>query len=545
MKLLKLSLLLTFLFAFCAAAHAEVVGRVLIAAGDTSLIRNNRELRVAVGSPVEYQDTLKTGPASNMQVRFTDESIVSLRDQSLLKIDEYKFTGKQDGLEKVFFNLVKGGFRTITGLIGRVNKTNYGVKTATATIGIRGTNFALLLCTAGSCGVAAKDGVYGGVSGGIIAAINNTGEYQFGSGDYFYAPSMDSPVKKLIGPPGFFADHLAGQKRGVKPSFGTGDEQTQNGGYASDGSPNFYSVLFARLVLPPPPPVYVLTQPPVYVVTENTRANGDPCVLPGSSPCLVPGIPITTSGGPVGSAGPVGPVVLELAWATNTINTEAVQAIRPPDDLDFSGSQMKFYSVSSTSQGGDLGSGTVADQGSDPVGNMVWGRWVAGSPTPITVTDINSATVSNPASGVPYIYGSPATSVPSSGTMPFTYAGGPRPVDANGVVGTIISGGSLSVDFLLRTVNMATPLQFSIGPVNYNMNTLSANYPSATQPQITGTLTGTCSGGNCFSSSTADGPVKAHFTRGTAPGLGIALATVITSSAPNVALAAGYKCPSC
>jgi len=124
MKTFKTSLLLTALFALTTAAHAEIVGRVLMTAGDTSVIRDSRELRVAVGFPVEGKDTLRTGPASNMQIRFTDESIVSMRDQSLLKIDEYQFTGKQDGLEKAFFNLLKGGFRTITGVIGRVKKTN-------------------------------------------------------------------------------------------------------------------------------------------------------------------------------------------------------------------------------------------------------------------------------------------------------------------------------------------------------------------------------------------------------------------------------------
>jgi hypothetical protein len=267
MKLFNLSLLLTIVFALgTAAAHAEVVGRVLMAAGDTSVIRDSRELRVAVGFPVEGKDTLRTGSASNMQVRFTDESIVSMRDQSLLKIDEYQFTGKQDGAEKAFFNLLKGGFRTITGLIGRVNKTNYGVKTATATIGIRGTNFALLHCTAGSCGAAAKDGLYGGVSGGIIAATNNTGEYQFGSGDYFYVPSEDAPAQKLIGPPGFLADHLTGQGHveGQQAAF-AGNERSQNSGAASDSRPNS--------VTPPPPQQS-------FVVTENKNPNGGPDVIP-------------------------------------------------------------------------------------------------------------------------------------------------------------------------------------------------------------------------------------------------------------------------
>jgi hypothetical protein len=101
------------------------------------------------------------------------------------------------------------------------------------------------------------------------------------------------------------------------------------------------------------------------------------------------------------------------------------------------------------------------------------------------------------------------------------------------------------VDFLARNVSMASPLQFNMGPVNYNMNTLNASYPSVTQPQITGNLSGTCSGGTCATTAAATGPVSAHFTGATGAGLGIALATVITSPAPSVALAVGYKCPTC
>jgi hypothetical protein len=529
MKLLKLSLLLTILFSFCAAAHAEVVGRVLIAAGDTSVIRHNQELRIAVGSPVEDQDTLKTGPASNMQVRFTDESVVSLRDQSLLKIDEYKFTGKQDGMEKAFFNLVKGGFRTITGLIGKVNKTNYGVKTATATIGIRGTHFALLYCSEGNCGVAAKNGLYGGVSGGIIAAKNRTGEYQYGSGDYFFVPSEDEPAKKLIGPPDFLADHLTGQGRvaGRRVAF-AGNERSENGGLDSDGRPN-------KLIPPPPKKAFI--------VTEELCANGFPCVLSPSS--------VTST--PPAVLPPANTNALELAWAAGSI-TDVVQAVEANGDtITLSGSQMVAYSVPAISplHNGDLGSGSVVEQGSTSVGNMFWGRWVPDITIP-PCPNPNSC-VTNSLGGftasVPYIFGALATSVPTSGTVTFAFAGGPSPVDGSGTPGTITSGGSLSVDFLNRNVSMASPLQFNVGGLSYNMTTLvGPPYPaSPAQPIITGTLSGTCSGGICTSTgptSPASGPVSAHFTGAAGAGMGIALATVITTptTAPPVALAAGYTC---
>ncbi|HMK13953.1 MAG TPA: FecR family protein [Burkholderiales bacterium] len=530
MKLLKLSLLLTILFALCGTVHAEVVGRVLIAAGDTSVIRHNQELRIAVGSPVEDQDTLKTGPASNMQVRFTDESVVSLRDQSLLKIDEYKFNGKQDGMEKAFFNLVKGGFRTITGLIGKVNKTNYGVKTATATIGIRGTNFALLYCSEGNCGVAAKNGLYGGVSGGIIAAKNRTGEYQYGSGDYFFIPSENEPAKKLIGPPDFLADHLPGQGRveGRKVAF-EGNERPEHGGIDWDGRPN-------RITQAPPQKKYI--------VTENLCDDGFTCVLLPPSPP-----PVTPSPAVLPAAGTN---ALELAWAAGS-RTDVAQAFEANGDIiTLSGSQMTLYCVTSTGcvtpftvfdpgQKGTLGSGTVIDQGSTSIGNMFWGLWVP-DPTTTFVTSTSFGSFSVP---VPYIFGAPATSVPSSGTVNFTFAGGPSPVDGSGTLGTMTSG-PLRVDFLNRAVGLAPgstiSLSFGTGAPSYTITTLSAGYaPSSTL--ITGTLSGTCSGGLCGPSTATNvsDRVSAHFTSSTS-GLGIALAAAVTTTSTSAAFAAAYTC---
>ncbi|MBV5276984.1 FecR domain-containing protein, partial [bacterium] len=57
------------------------------------------------------------------------------------RVDDYQYSGKTDGQEKGFFSLLKGGLRTITGLVGRSNRDNYKVTTSVATIGIRGTEY--------------------------------------------------------------------------------------------------------------------------------------------------------------------------------------------------------------------------------------------------------------------------------------------------------------------------------------------------------------------------------------------------------------------
>ena len=50
------------------------------------------------------------------------------------------------GASHAFFSLLKGGFRTVSGLIGKINHEDYSVATPVATIGIRGTDYLTVLC---------------------------------------------------------------------------------------------------------------------------------------------------------------------------------------------------------------------------------------------------------------------------------------------------------------------------------------------------------------------------------------------------------------
>ncbi|HXL74477.1 MAG TPA: iron dicitrate transport regulator FecR, partial [Burkholderiales bacterium] len=54
-------------------------GRFLLAVGDVVVARGQAEIRAATGTPVQSGDTIRVGPASNAQIRMTDESIVGLR----------------------------------------------------------------------------------------------------------------------------------------------------------------------------------------------------------------------------------------------------------------------------------------------------------------------------------------------------------------------------------------------------------------------------------------------------------------------------------
>lgn len=211
-SLLVLSLL-------AASASAAPIGRILVAVGDVSAQRNGKTVPLKARAEIELGDLIKTGPASNAQIRLTDGAIIAIKPVTEFKFDDYQFTGKQDGTEKGAFSLIKGGFRTITGAIGKQNPQNYKVATPMANIGIRGTFYNLAICDSGCFnpdGSKAKDGLYGGVVDGKIAVSNQAGEKTFGNDQFFHVASANETPQGLIAPPAFLQDKLEGQKQSKK-----------------------------------------------------------------------------------------------------------------------------------------------------------------------------------------------------------------------------------------------------------------------------------------------------------------------------------------
>lgn len=136
--------LLPAIFVLLLPAHILAAGaaRLDFASGDVSARSATGAVRpLGKGSELQAGDTVLTGREGRAQLRFSDGAMVSLQPQSEYSLDDYRFTGKADGEERGFFSLLKGGLRTLTGLIGRANRDSYKLKTSVATIGIRGTEF--------------------------------------------------------------------------------------------------------------------------------------------------------------------------------------------------------------------------------------------------------------------------------------------------------------------------------------------------------------------------------------------------------------------
>lgn len=199
-----------------AAVAQEVAGRILIAVGDVTVLRGAQRIPAQTGAQIRTGDSVQLGAQSNAQLRFTDDSVVALRPETTFRITEYAFQDREPAIQRAFFNLVRGGMRTVTGAIGRVQRSNYGVVTPTLSLGIRGTNYTLVECD-NNCrnpdGSLAPNGGYGAVTDGRIGITNETGEREFGADQYFYVASATTAPIQLIAPPSFVRDALDSRVR--------------------------------------------------------------------------------------------------------------------------------------------------------------------------------------------------------------------------------------------------------------------------------------------------------------------------------------------
>ena len=129
------------LFTFAQVVEASVAGRFQFVNGDVKVVAaNGKERSVSKGSEVSEGESVVTSPSASAQIKMEDDGLIVVRPDTKLRITTFLYSGKTDGSERSFISLFKGGFRAITGAIGRVNKDNYKIETPTATIGIRGTD---------------------------------------------------------------------------------------------------------------------------------------------------------------------------------------------------------------------------------------------------------------------------------------------------------------------------------------------------------------------------------------------------------------------
>lgn len=211
----------------------QVAGTVRNLSGPLMAKKADGRVKVlSVKSEVEEGDTLVSEKNTYALIKFIDNSEITLKPGSSFKIESFAYDEAKPDADSATFSLVKGGLRSVTGLLGKRNKEKFSMKTPTATIGIRGTTFIahyvppppaggrLELNTGlvrapggvplqpgsgagrGETGSASKapaappplaPGLHLNVTDGAIIVTNSGGSLGFQAGQFGYVPSVNQP----------------------------------------------------------------------------------------------------------------------------------------------------------------------------------------------------------------------------------------------------------------------------------------------------------------------------------------------------------------
>jgi hypothetical protein len=110
--------------------------------GTAIVVRQGRSISATINMEISENDTIRTGPDGSIGIVFNDDTFLSLGPESILVIDEFVFAPKQ-GNFSIVVRMLKGTAAYLSGLISKLAPESAHFKTPTASIGIRGTKFAV------------------------------------------------------------------------------------------------------------------------------------------------------------------------------------------------------------------------------------------------------------------------------------------------------------------------------------------------------------------------------------------------------------------
>ncbi|HSC65049.1 MAG TPA: FecR family protein [Caldimonas sp.] len=123
----------------CSAALADV-GQIKVAAGQVFVDRKGQSLPGRVGLVLESEDVLRTGADGSVGITMRDNSLLSAGPNSILALERFEFDPTtSDG--RFDARLRQGTLAVVSGRIAKKSPQAMTVKTPSAVLGVRGTEF--------------------------------------------------------------------------------------------------------------------------------------------------------------------------------------------------------------------------------------------------------------------------------------------------------------------------------------------------------------------------------------------------------------------
>jgi len=119
---------------------AAEIGQIKVSKGQVTIQRAGEVLSGGVGTRLQTSDTIRTGADGSVGITMDDDSLLSAGPNSTLSLDRYAFdpTTNQGRFDAT---LNKGTLAVISGRIAKQAPDAMTVRTPTAILGVRGTEF--------------------------------------------------------------------------------------------------------------------------------------------------------------------------------------------------------------------------------------------------------------------------------------------------------------------------------------------------------------------------------------------------------------------
>jgi len=119
---------------------AADIGQIKTRTGQASVERKGQLLPAEVGMLLEAADTVKTGADGSVGITMRDNSLLSAGPNSILMLERFDFdpTTSQGRFEAL---LQRGTLAVVSGRIAKQSARDMKVRTPSAQLGVRGTDF--------------------------------------------------------------------------------------------------------------------------------------------------------------------------------------------------------------------------------------------------------------------------------------------------------------------------------------------------------------------------------------------------------------------
>ena len=125
------------------------IGSITDFRGGGQIKRGAKVAPAAKGSGVEKMDTVSTNSQGRFRITFNDATTVNITENSKLLIDDFIYDGGGKSKGKLGLRVALGTVRYTSGAIAHGNAKGVNIRTPTATIAVRGTDFVMSVDEAG------------------------------------------------------------------------------------------------------------------------------------------------------------------------------------------------------------------------------------------------------------------------------------------------------------------------------------------------------------------------------------------------------------